>query len=105
MECLVSHEAEIIKQRKALTHKDGEEDATDEAYGKPLQPGVETERRGIKDLKEGKLEHVFKSPLGQSDALYDIKANLHFNTDDEPALLCTRRCGLRTWGSLGRDGR
>ena len=42
MECLVSHEAEIIKQRKALTHKDGEEDATDEAYGKPLQPGVET---------------------------------------------------------------
>lgn len=51
MECLVSHEAEIIKQRKALTHKDGEEDATDEAYGKPLQPGVETKRRGIEDLR------------------------------------------------------
>lgn len=90
MECLVSHEAEIIKQHKALTHKDGEEDAADEAYGKPLQPGVETKRRGIKDLKEGELEHVFTSPRGQPDALYDIKANPHSNTDDEPVLLCTQ---------------
>lgn len=51
----------IIRQQKAVTHKDGEENAADEADDEPLQPGVEAEGRGVQDLrKEGEAEHVLR---------------------------------------------
>lgn len=37
---------------EALTHEDGEDDAAREADGKPLQPGAETQGRGVQGLKE-----------------------------------------------------
>lgn len=64
MEWSVSRKTEITEQHTALTHKNREDDATGEAYGKPFQPGVETEGRGVQDLrKEEELERVFKSSL------------------------------------------
>lgn len=37
---------------EAVTHEDGEDDAAREADGKPLQPGAETQGRGVQGLKE-----------------------------------------------------
>lgn len=43
---------DTTKPEEARTHENGEEDAAHKADGKPLQPGVETQRCGVQDLRE-----------------------------------------------------